>query len=97
MNAQAIPDYERLAELDPKNRPLAYYNLTCAYALQSESQPALQYLDQAVKAGFKDIKLMDTDPDLNSIRGEQRFQELRKELAKKLILNGEEAQELKTL
>ena len=97
MNAKAIPDYVRLAELDPKNRPLAFYNLTCAYALQKENRPALQYLEKALQSGFKDIKLMDSDTDLDNIRGEQRFQELRKGLAKKLILNNEEAQELKTL
>lgn len=97
MNAQAIPDYERLAELSPKNRSLAYYNLTCAYALQGENQPALQYLDKSLEEGFKDIKLMDTDPDLNNIRGEQRFQELRKELAKKLVLDNEAPEKLKKL
>ncbi len=56
------------------------YNLACAYALVGRAQQALQELEGAVDAGFTDEKLLESDPDLASVRGTPRFDAILKRL-----------------
>ncbi|MEN0055296.1 MAG: transglutaminase-like domain-containing protein [Mucilaginibacter sp.] len=51
----------------------AYYNLACVYSLLNKKQPALDYLEKSVKAGFYDYAHLLTDTDLDNIRNEERF------------------------
>ncbi|HWW94102.1 MAG TPA: tetratricopeptide repeat protein, partial [Vicinamibacteria bacterium] len=64
----------------PEWRPEALYNMACAYALKGEADSALQHLREAVDAGFKKRWALEGDPDLASLRGSPRFQELLKKL-----------------
>jgi transcriptional regulator GlxA family with amidase domain len=64
----------------PEWRPEALYNMACAYALKGEPESALHHLQEAVDAGFKKRWALEGDPDLVSLRGSQRFQELLKKL-----------------
>ncbi|HKC10688.1 MAG TPA: tetratricopeptide repeat protein, partial [Vicinamibacteria bacterium] len=77
--AEAI-DAAGHALTSPEWRPEALYNMACAYALKGEADSAMQHLREAVDAGFKKRWALEGDPDLASLRGSQRFQELLKKL-----------------
>ena len=55
---------------------VAHYNLACAYALSSRSADALASLDRAIEAGFDDAEHITRDADLQSLRGDSRFEAL---------------------
>ncbi|HEX4441814.1 MAG TPA: hypothetical protein VH854_17195 [Thermoanaerobaculia bacterium] len=56
--------------------PIDLYNVASAYALLGETDRALDALERAVSAGFRDRGLAERDPDLASLRGDARFQTL---------------------
>jgi tetratricopeptide (TPR) repeat protein len=49
-------------------RHYALYNAACCHALLGNEESAFSYLDKAIRAGFYDLELLSTDPDLASIR-----------------------------
>jgi tetratricopeptide (TPR) repeat protein len=51
------------------------YNLACLAARQGKTEPALDYLDALVAAGFRDPVLLE-DPDLRPLHGLARFVEV---------------------
>ncbi|KAA3609526.1 MAG: tetratricopeptide repeat protein [Planctomycetota bacterium] len=52
------------------------YNLACAYSLMGDHERGLEYLAQAVEAGFQDWNLARTDPDVEAIRKDPRFEKI---------------------
>ena len=54
------------------------YNVACLYALENESDRAIEALQQAVDAGFANFEWFEKDPDLESLRGDPRFRKLMK-------------------
>ena len=62
----------------------AYYNLACIYAMDSRSDLALKTLWKAVNAGYSDLKTLDSDQDLGSIRGDPEFASLRKSVQQRV-------------
>jgi tetratricopeptide (TPR) repeat protein len=72
----------RLARLCPDN-PLVFYNLACSYSLMSEIDQAFSALRRAVKLGYNDARWLNKDPDLENLRHDTRFDDIRKNLAKK--------------
>ena len=61
-------------------RAVDLYNIACGYALAGSKDEALDWLRRAVDAGFQDRQLMTTDSDLESLRGDPRFEALVKRL-----------------
>lgn len=68
------------ASLDAKNKEsfkydlgTAYYDLSCTYALVSNKEKALEYLDKAVNNNFYNYSHIMQDPDLEIIRSNVRF------------------------
>ena len=57
-------------------RPVALYNLSCAYALLGEREKAIEAATNAVAAGFRTKYYFESDEDLASIRNDPRFQAL---------------------
>lgn len=58
-----------------------FYSLACLYAVTAAADPAdeeesLRLLREAVTAGFRDYRLLITDPDLDAMRPRRPFQEL---------------------
>jgi hypothetical protein len=53
------------------------YNAACARSLQGQSGAALSLLRSAVEAGFTDAKHIDEDDDLDNIRRDPRFAQIR--------------------
>ncbi|MEW5764935.1 MAG: TPR end-of-group domain-containing protein [Acidobacteriota bacterium] len=52
------------------------YNAACALARAGRSESAMEFLEKAVAAGFKDRALASKDSDLDSLRKHPRFQRL---------------------
>lgn len=59
------------------NRPLAAYHLGAAYAQSGSADSAFVWLARAVELRSPRVSMLDTDPDLASIRGDPRFAALR--------------------
>jgi hypothetical protein len=57
----------------PAQLTTAWYNYACAAALASQSDLALENLQQAVERGFSDASHMAEDDDLKSLRGDPRL------------------------
>ncbi len=66
-------------------RRIALYNIACIYALQGEKQLALDYLQEAIDAGFERRRSISEDPDLVSLVDDDEFKRL-EELAKPIGL-----------
>lgn len=58
------------------NTATAFYNAGCSFALSHQDDVAIRMLEQALANGFDDPEKYDTDEDLNSLRGNARFQKL---------------------
>jgi tetratricopeptide (TPR) repeat protein len=69
----AIPAYRKAVELGYGIGGNALYNLACSYALAGQPAEALAALSRALAAGFNDLGLLRTDPDLATLRGDPRF------------------------
>jgi len=73
--ARAAGLLERLRTIQPDN-PDVHYNLACMLSKQGRTDEALDSLEQAIRKGFRDDRLLQTDPDLDNIRSEERFREI---------------------
>ena len=72
----------RLSKLCPNNA-LVFYNLACSYSLMKQLDAAFAALGQAVKLGYNDSRWLVKDPDLDNLRRDNRFEEIRANLSKK--------------
>lgn len=75
MYGEAAATLERVIGLDPADGE-AHYNLACVYARKGDGKKALEYLAKALDKGFADWKLIETDPDLDPVRGTVEFRRL---------------------
>jgi Tfp pilus assembly protein PilF len=73
--AQAAEKLQAILDIDAK-QPGVWYNLACVQALQGQDEKALDSLQHAVKAGYRDYKHMAGDDDLQSIRKTEQFRRL---------------------
>lgn len=69
------------------------YNMACAYALKKEVDQALDWLRQAVDAGYDDADWMDNDSDLEILRDQPRYKQILQELRVKERLDPKERSE----
>ena len=53
--------------------PVVLYNSACLYAMQGDSDRAMELLTAAVERGWGDRPWLETDSDLDSVRGDPRF------------------------
>jgi hypothetical protein len=76
---QAIAAYLRVCQWEGRPRQWALYNISRAYAKQGEKQQALNYLQDAVEAGFRqrsDEPSVADEADFRSIADDPEFQRL---------------------
>ena len=66
---------ERARAIDPED-PGVLYNVACLYALEGRADDAISCLTQSFEAGFGAREWIAQDPDLESLRGDPRFQAL---------------------
>ncbi len=77
----------KLAKLKPSD-PLVHYNLACSYSLLGSANKALESLGKAIDLGYNDIRHLESDSDLDGLRGEAGYEMLINKLkrsAKKLV------------
>ncbi len=77
---EAIPNLMVAVAVFPGNASAAY-NAACALALTGKPELALQQLRSAAEGRFNDLDLLDSDPDLFSIRGLPEFAAIRDRVA----------------
>ena len=73
---------EHLSKLIPDDS-MVFYNLACSYSLTDRIDESITALNKAVHLGYEDSEWMDTDPDLNKVRTDPRYQSIRNQLKKK--------------
>jgi serine/threonine protein kinase/tetratricopeptide (TPR) repeat protein len=66
---------KRARAIDPDD-PGVLYNVACLFALEDQPDDALACLEQAFRSGFGARDWIARDPDLESLRGDPRFQTL---------------------
>jgi len=81
---EAIAAHLRVSQFD-RATSWALYNIACVYAQKNEKRVALDYLREAVDAGYRSRKPISTDTDLANLLEEPEFPEL-EELAKPVRL-----------
>jgi non-specific serine/threonine protein kinase len=64
---------KRALAIDPDDSAVCY-NVAAIHAILGEAEQALDYLDRAIEAGFRDFEVIKNDPYLNSIRETPRYQ-----------------------
>jgi len=70
----------RQAQANGYKPALCLYNIACGYARLGRTQPALQYLESALKQGLFGAKQIRSDADLKSLHGDAYFERLVDEL-----------------
>ena len=65
----------RITRLRPDD-PTARYNLACSYALLGKTNEALTSMEKALALGYRDLKQIEQDADLESIKKDPRLREL---------------------
>lgn len=73
----AIENYLKLA---PNGNPTVLYNLACAYSRLGKKTEAFNALEKSIAKGFTQVSLAKTDPDLENIRGNEKFDKLLKSI-----------------
>ena len=56
-----------------ENEPVVLYNVACFYAIEGNSDRALELLARAVERGWGDRAWLETDSDLDALRADERF------------------------
>ena len=72
----AIAAYQKALELGAGYRWAAAYNIACCYSLQGEQAKALEWLEKALRLGYRNLATPLTDDDLKPLRADPRFLEL---------------------
>jgi serine/threonine protein kinase/Flp pilus assembly protein TadD len=72
---QGLEWAERALAIDPEDAGIRY-NVACLYALEGETELALDCLEDAFRHGFGNREWIERDPDLHSRRDDPRFQKL---------------------
>ncbi|MCD4658055.1 MAG: PDZ domain-containing protein, partial [Planctomycetes bacterium] len=74
---EAIDVFAKILELDDQDSN-AYYNSACAYSLMKNKDKAIEYLEKAIRAGFRDLNHILEDKDFDYIKRDKRFRKLTK-------------------
>lgn len=64
----------------PSITRISYYNLACIASIRGELDAAHEYLDEAISLGFNDLDWILIDRDLEALRADARFEDIRDRL-----------------
>ena len=79
-HARALAVDRRLVQLWP-DRPIPWYNLACTYAVLGLLDPAFAALGRALELGYRHLRHLSRDPDLQAVRQDPRFPRLLRKLS----------------
>jgi tetratricopeptide (TPR) repeat protein len=66
---------QKLTRLQPAN-PIAHYNFSCSLSLLGRIDEALEELEKSFRLGYREYNHIVSDPDLDNLRKDRRFNEL---------------------
>lgn len=69
---EAIPVHEKATQF-ADFKSTALYNLGCAYSIKKDAEKSIDYLHQALDAGFNQLDMFETDGDLENVRKSKGF------------------------
>lgn len=72
---KAISDYEYCMELDSTMKTSVLYSYACLYGLSNDPVLSIQYLEQAVYAGYDNLEWIESDSDFDFVRETLVFRE----------------------
>jgi tetratricopeptide (TPR) repeat protein len=72
----------RLSRLRPEDATVLY-NVACSYSLLKQMDSALEALEKALSLGYNEFKFLMSDPDLENLRKDPRFNPLMEKYRKK--------------
>ena len=78
---QAKACFEASEKINPSSH--VFRNWAMYYALQNDKPRALENLQKAVELGYDDLKWIETDDSIESLRGEEAYKELVEHLKKR--------------
>ena len=73
---QGLQWIDRALALSPAPSAMLLYNVAAVYALAGEVERGIDFLEEAVRAGYMQREPIERDPDLDSLRPHPRFQAL---------------------
>jgi tetratricopeptide (TPR) repeat protein len=73
---KAIGAYEKAIELGNGYPWASAYDIACCHALLGDKAQAMKWLEKSFAMGCRNLKDAQTDTDLNSLHGDQRFKDL---------------------
>jgi tetratricopeptide (TPR) repeat protein len=73
--SRAVLSLSVATEIKPES-PQAWYNLACAQARAGRRKEAFEDLRAAIGRGFRDRTLLESDSDLESLRGDEEFRRI---------------------
>jgi len=81
---EALEGYKRIARILPDSElgRSSAYAAACAQALLGEKEECLDWLERAVTHGYSDLGQLEKDPDLDAVRGSERYLRLQSKLKK---------------
>lgn len=65
--------FTRAVSLNPDENPSAYYNLACVYSRRDDPEKSSEWLKKAIEKGYRNWKAIEMDPDLKSLRRDERY------------------------
>ena len=65
---------KKLIRLRPDN-PIIHYNLACSLSLSGDLTNSFKAIKRAIELGYDDFIFLSRDPDLENLRGDERFME----------------------
>jgi tetratricopeptide (TPR) repeat protein len=75
-NSEASLDtYKEIITIEPGHIE-SYYNIACIYSGKNRAEESIRWLKKAIEKGFDNWKLLQTDGDLNNIRGTAYYKEV---------------------
>lgn len=80
--AESLQIDKQLVHVRPHD-PLAHYNLACSFSLLKKGDLAVKTLRRAIELGYRDLRYMREDRDLDFIRNDPRFKQMLRELESK--------------
>ena len=75
MYQKGLDTDEKISRLRPAD-PLVLYNLACSYALLGRIPQALCSMEKALFLGYRDLKQIEGDADLENLRKDPRLREM---------------------